>query len=131
MKTLEQIKEEVSSEFFNPKRTWSENSKFSDEDEICVLESSGAIDEVAKRYASQYQERINELEANLSKTINVLEDSVQQVIHLKRRLGEPPHKGHSQQFLLDVTDLIKLLNKKYHENTTNNHITLLAELRKE
>ena len=62
-KTIEEIKEEVAREFFNPKRSWLENSKFSNDNDVCVLEDSGAIDEVAKRYAQQYIDANKELSA--------------------------------------------------------------------
>ncbi|MCY4781425.1 hypothetical protein ORI89_17330 [Sphingobacterium sp. UT-1RO-CII-1] len=73
-KTIEQIKEEVSKELLHPYRTWTENARFSSDDNISVLEDSGAIDEVMIRYASQFQkqnellrERVAELEDDLKK----------------------------------------------------------------
>lgn len=57
-KTIEEIKEEVSREFLHPYRTWLENSRSSNDDNISVLEDSGAIDEVAKRYAQSQTEKL-------------------------------------------------------------------------
>lgn len=60
-KTLEQIKEEVSKELLHPYRTWAENARFSNEDNICVLEDSGAIDEAMVRYAKQFKNSLSQL----------------------------------------------------------------------
>ena len=56
-KGIDQIKDEVAKEYLHPYRTWLENAKFSNDDNISVLEDSGAIDEVATRYAQQFQEQ--------------------------------------------------------------------------
>lgn len=64
-KTIEEIKEEVSREFLHPYRTWLENSRFSNDDNISVLEDSGAIDEVVKRYAQSQTQELKEQNAEL------------------------------------------------------------------
>lgn len=60
-KSIEEIKEQVARQFFNPYRTWEENARFANDDNVSVLEDSGAIDEVAKRYAQQYIDDNKEL----------------------------------------------------------------------
>ena len=64
-KTIEEIKEEVSREFLHPYRTWLENSRFSNDDNISVLEDSGAIDEVVKRYAQSQTQELQDHNAEL------------------------------------------------------------------
>ena len=71
-KTIEEIKEEVSRYFLHPYRTWLENSRFSNDDNISVLEDYGAIDEVVKRYAQSQTQELQEQNAELVMTLETI-----------------------------------------------------------
>ena len=95
-KTIEEIKEEVAREFLSPFRTWLENSRFSNDDNISVLEDSGAIDEVVKRYAQsktqELKEQNTELVFVLQNIVNMLEvDAKISVESIKRILTKYNH----------------------------------------
>lgn len=64
MKTLTEIKNEVAFEKFETR--WDTSSKFYNDEGVSILEDSGAIDEVAKRYAQQACEDLRERIADSS-----------------------------------------------------------------
>lgn len=125
-KTIEEIKEEVSREFLHPYRTWLENSRFSNDDNISVLEDSGAIDEVAERYAQyQTQELLEQnrelLESNESLT-SKLKEAKSMLGRLRRSMSVHPDCTSGSEFDDYTTDAQNLEDEIDEVLTKYNHL---------